>query len=253
MRIIYSLNTGIDDPYFTGQNLENTFLQYELSMKLTRQYYPITLYTDQYGADRLGHLVDEVKFLKKNPDFYIWSEPKFEAISRETGEFLHVDGDLYINKPFNLPDADVYYDHTEHALYEFYYKNNITNFDKYGIGGVFPEWTTEYTGAYNIGILGFKTDEIKNLYLHRYYDMKEWYFNDFPRDINSHLASMTIGEHGLTCICNAFDLNAVPLAEHNGYLHMYGARKHLPMFMEFIRSYLDNTEFKTYKENGYNF
>lgn len=253
MRIIYSLNTGIDDPYFVGRNLENNFLFYELSIRLARQYYPVTLYTDNYGAERLGHLVDEVKFLEKNPEFYIWSEPKFEAISREKGNFLHVDGDLFIDKPFNLPDADVYYDHTEEVLYEFYYKNNIENFDKYGVGKVFPEWTTEYTGAFNIGILGFKTEDIKNVYLDRYYKMKEWFFNEFPKDIEAPLISMTIGEHGLACICNKLGYDAVPLNEHNGYLHMYSGRKHLPMFVNIVKSYLDNNEFKTYKENGYNF
>jgi len=253
MRIIYSLNTGLEDEYFKGNNLENNFKFYELSMRLSRQYYPVTLYTDQYGADRLGHLVDEVKFLEKDPENYIWSEAKFEAISKESGEFLHVDGDLFINSPFNLPTADVYYDHTEHVLYDFYYRENIHNFDKYGVGKVFPEWSTEYTGAFNIGIMGFKTDDIKNVYLDRYYKMKEWYFNEFPKDIEAPLISMTIGEHGLSCISNKLGWDSIPLNEYNDYLHMYSGRKHIPMFVEFIDSYLKNREFKTYKENGHNF
>ena len=251
MRIIYSFNTGIEEDYFKGDNLENNFKFYELSIKLARQFYPVTLYTDEYGAERLGHLVDEVKFLKKNPENYIWSEPKFEAISRENGDFLHVDGDLFITEPFNLPDADLYFDHIEYQLYDFYYKDNLINFDKHGIKEVFPEWTKEYTGAFNIGILGFKTEEIKNIYLDRYYSMKDWFFNHYPLKDEAKIPSMTIGEHGLTCISDAFEWDSVPLNEHNNYLHMYSGRKHLKGFVRLVESQLKE-DFKTYKENGYN-
>lgn len=252
MRIIYSLKTNLQSDYFAGRNLENNFKFYELSMKLTRQYYPVTLYTDEYGAQRLGDFADEVKLLENDSENYIWSEAKFEAISRESGDFLHVDGDLFINRPFNLPDADVYYDHTEHILYDFYYKDNINNFEKYGVSKVFPEWSTEYTGAFNIGIMGFRTEEIKNLYLDRYYKMKEWFFTEFPKDIDAPLISMTIGEHGLSCLSRALEWDSIPLNEHNDYLHMYSGRKHIGMFVEFVDSYLQNHEFKTYKDNGYN-
>ena len=106
----------------------------------------------------LNTKADEVKMLKKDPENYIWSEPKFEAISNETGNFLHVDGDLFITKPFILNDSDVYYDHTELTLHEYYYKENLKNFTDYGIDKVFPEWSSKYLGAFNIGIMGFRTD-----------------------------------------------------------------------------------------------
>ena len=202
MRIIYSFNTSVgDDDYFKGVNLEHNFLFYELSIRLCRQYYPVTLYTDEYGAERLGHLVDEVKMLKKDPENYIWSEPKFEAISNETGDFLHVDGDLFITKPFTLNDSDVYYDHTEVTLHEYYYKENLKNFTDYGIDKVFPEWSSKYLGAFNIGIMGFRTDEIKNIYLDRYFKMKDWFYNVFPHEkVEAIIPSMTLGEHSLACL-----------------------------------------------------
>lgn len=255
MRAIYSLNTSLNEDFFQGRNLENNFIFYELSIRLVRRYYPVTLYTDEYGAERLGHLVDEVVLLEKDPEFYIWSEPKFEAISKEKGDFIHIDGDLFLRKPFNLPEADIYYDHLEDGLgmYEKYYQHNITNFTNHGIGDVFPEWSSEYTGAFNIGIMRFRTDEIKDIYLDRYYKMKNWFFNDFPKDIEAPLTSMTIGEHGLSCLSNHYNWTAVPLIEHNQYFHMYSGRKHNFMFVDFVKSYLDNNEFLTYKENGNTF
>lgn len=252
MRIIYSINTGIDSDYFNGRNLENNLLFYELSMKLARQFYPITLYTDEYGASRLGEFADEVKLLNKDPEFYIWSEPKFEAISREEGDFLHVDGDLFIQKPFDLPYGDLYFDHIEYNLYEAYYKDNLNTFDEYGIGKVFPEWTKEYSGAFNIGIMGFRTNEIKELYLDRYYKIKEWFFNEVPPYIRDSaiVPSMTIGEHSLSCISKGHNWVSIPLNEYNGYLHMFSGRKHIPMFVELVKYRLKYGEFKTYKENG---
>ena len=243
VKIIYSFDTQLNGPYFQGKNLENNLLFYELSIRLAKQYYPVTLYTDEYGEEKLGHLVDEVKLLSKDDKFYLWSEPTFEAISREEGEFIHLDGDVFLNGPLNLPEGDVYYDCREDSLYEYYYKDNIEIFDKYGIGEVFPEWSTEYTGAFNVGLLGFGDDNIKKQFVDRFYKMKEWYYNDFPSDIKIHLATMTFEEHGLSCFCNKNNYNAVPLSQHNGYLHMFSSRKHIPMFVEFVRNYLE-TNFK---------
>ena len=254
MRIIYSFNTGVDGDYFRGNNLENNFLFYELSIKLCRQYYPVTLYTDELGAERLGHLVDDVIMLEKDPENYIWSEPKFEAISRESGEFLHVDGDLWIDKPFTLNDSDIYYDHTEDTLFETYYKDNLESFTKYGVAEVFPEWRSDYLGAFNIGILGFRTDEIKHIYLDRYFKMKEWYYSKFPyEELNPKVPSMTLGEHSLSCLSDHYQWKSTPLFDEHRYLHMYSARKHIPMFVTFVKNYLDNNHFLTYKENGHSF
>ena len=63
MKIIQSLSTTrINDETYIQKILDI----YQCSIKMARRFHPITLYTDERGANELGHLVDEVKFLKKD-------------------------------------------------------------------------------------------------------------------------------------------------------------------------------------------
>lgn len=249
MEAIFSFYSKYDEfDYWKGKNRENNLMFMELAIKLARQYYPVTMYTDENTAKRFSGIVDEIKILNTQGSKYkIWSQAKFEAIERHTGEFLHLDGDLFLDAPLVMPPGDIYYDHTETTLYETYYKHNLELFDKEGIGKVFPEWSKVYTGAYNIGALGFKKDSIKQLYLDRYYKQLEWLYNDLPLEKHHGVTSMTIGEHSLACIANYHKLKGVPLAEHNGYLHMFSNRKHLPAFVNFVKEY-NKKEFKKYYE-----
>ena len=99
--------------------------------------------------------------------------------------------------------------------------------------------------------MGFRTDEIKNIYLDRYFKMKDWFYNVFPHEkVEAIIPSMTLGEHSLACLSKYYNWKSTPLYDENQYLHMYGGRKHLDMFYQFAKSYLENREFKTYKDNG---
>ena len=58
MKIIQSLSTTrINDETYIQKILDI----YQCSIKMARRFHPITLYTDERGANELGHLVDEVK------------------------------------------------------------------------------------------------------------------------------------------------------------------------------------------------
>ena len=96
--------------------------------------------------------------------------------------------------------------------------------------------------------MGFRTEEIKNLYLDRYYKMKQWFYNDIPQEIRdgSQIPSMTLGEHSLSCISKSHNFISQPLSECNGYLHMYGGRKHGSMFVKFVENQLKHNNYKTY-------
>jgi hypothetical protein len=69
MRIVQTLTTtphGCGEPYIRAQ------LQlFQCSIKMARRFHPITLYTDERGANELGHMVNEVKLLEKNKEFQI--------------------------------------------------------------------------------------------------------------------------------------------------------------------------------------
>ena len=81
MNLIYSLNTNLLKYDYDKSNLDKLIKNYELSIKLAKQYHNIILYTDEYGASKLGGIVDDIQFLKKDKN-YLWSEAKFEALSK---------------------------------------------------------------------------------------------------------------------------------------------------------------------------
>ena len=122
MKIVQSLTTT---PYLRTESYIKKQLQlFECSIKMARRFHPVTLYTDERGANELGHLVDEVKFLEKNTDNYLWCEPKFEVFKRETGEFTHMDGDVFISEPLVIPkEYDVLYDCNEIDGGKYYHTN----------------------------------------------------------------------------------------------------------------------------------
>ena len=152
MRIVQTLTTtpnGFGEPYIKGQ-LE----LFQCSIKMARRFHPITLYTDERGANELGNFVNEVKFLEKNTENYLWCEPKFEAMKRETGDFIHMDGDVFLAEPLIIPDSyDVLYDFNDGEIGDKYYANNIQVFDEWGIKEIFPHWSPIWDGAHNVGLL----------------------------------------------------------------------------------------------------
>lgn len=235
MQLVYSLQSYPEDEYFGFERLENSKLFLKLAIAMAKkQGYSVALYTDSTLLEEFTPLVDNIYQLTGR--YKIWSQPKFEAIARHQGEFLHIDHDLFMTDKLNIPpDGDIIIDYVEKSLYEEYYKENIELLESYGVKDIFPEWQTHYTGALNIGVLGFRNDEIKKLYLDRYHKL----LNFIQDKTLVGVISMVVGEWSLACIANYHDLNVVEMNKHNNYLHMYSKRKHLPAFVEFAKAYYE--------------
>lgn len=236
MRLVQTLTTtpkGMSEPYIKAQ------LQlFQCSIKMARRFHPITLYTDERGANELGHLVDEVKFLEKNTENYLWCEPKFEAFKREEGEYIHMDGDVFLAEPLILPNEyDVLYDFNDGEIGDFYYKNNIQIFDEWGIKEFFPHWNTNWTGAHNVGLISFKNPEHMKMYIDTFYIIKEFYFRKSRETQNRLMLPELIMEQlSLKLLAIGEGWNSISLNNMNSYIHMYSDRKLQWGFMELIEN-----------------
>lgn len=247
MKLVYSLYSGVNSHWLQGDFFETTLKYFELSIRLARQYHHIVLYTDEVGKSRLGHLVDEVKLLERTPDYVLWSESQIEAISREEGQFLHIDGDVLLHDKLYLPkDVDIYYEHIEVGLYDRFYRPKIKLFSERGIQDHFPEWSTEDTGIFNIGIVGFNSEEAKKIYLDRYYSNAKWYKSTLLNELGiyDHSAAMVLQQHSLTCIAKYHNFTSASLFTYNEYIHMFGRKKYRKMNVCLIESYMENYNFK---------
>jgi hypothetical protein len=235
MKIVQSLTTT---PYLRTESYIKKQLQlFECSIKMARRFHPVTLYTDERGANELGHLVDEVKFLEKNTDNYLWCEPKFEVFKRETGEFIHMDGDVFISEPLVIPkEYDVLYDCNEIDGGK-YYHTNMNILYGWGVKEVFPHWNINWSGAYNVGLISFKSPTHMKMYSDTFYTLKDFYFKNskLQGDKLTYIA-MTLEQLSLKLLSDGMGWNSVSMDNINSYIHMYSVRKFNKGFMELIET-----------------
>jgi hypothetical protein len=240
MNLIYSLNTDNLKYKYDTDNLDKLLKSYELSIKLSSQYHNIKLYTDEYGADKLGNFVDEVRFLKKNKN-YLWSEAKFEALSTESIDSIIIDGDIFLDSNLKYDnDGVVFHNYDSQSVIDFYYTSAILEFDAYNIIDVFPYWKTDCKKAINIGILGFFSEELKKEYLDFYYKIKDWYFTIYPTKLHKRLDTMVIGQYSLGCLLDSKCVKEQPLETTNNYSHFHGGIKYENFFIKMVDSYIKN-------------
>jgi len=235
MKIVQSLTTT---PYLRTESYIKKQLQlFECSIKMARRFHPVTLYTDERGANELGHLVDEVKFLEKNTDNYLWCEPKFEVFKREAGEFIHMDGDVFISEPLVIPkEYDVLYDCNEIDGGK-YYHTNMNILYGWGVKEVFPHWNINWSGAYNVGLISFKSPTHMKMYSDTFYTLKDFYFKNskLQGDKLTYIA-MTLEQLSLKLLSDGMGWNSVSMDNINSYIHMYSVRKFNKGFMELIET-----------------
>lgn len=238
MNLIYSLNTNNLKYGYDKDNLNKLLKSYELSIKLAKQYHNIILYTDPYGYERLGHLVNDVKLLKKDKN-YLWSEAKFEALSNEPINSIIIDGDIFLESKLKYDESGVIFDNYDSEnVIDFYYSKAIEDFNTHSIIDVFPYWKSDCKKAINIGILGFFDNELKSEYLKYYYQIKDWYFTKYPNKLHKRLDTMIIGQYSLGCLLDAKNIKEQPLAITNDYSHFHGGIKYEKFFVKMVDSYL---------------
>lgn len=231
MKIIQSLSTTrINDETYIQKILDI----YQCSIKMARRFHPITLYTDERGANELGHLVDEVKFLKKDTIPYLWDEPKFEVFKNETGEFIHMDGDIFIAEPLVFPkEYDVLYDFADTS--EIGYIDSINALSNWGVGDILPEWNSKWNGAYNTGIIGFKDPLKMKKYVDSFYSIKTFYYKNYG-GVEIKYAYLTLEQALLKLISDNKGWNSLPMNTINSYIHIYSFKKYQLGFMELVRT-----------------
>lgn len=200
---------------------------------MAKQFYPITLWTDEVGANELGDLVNEVKFLKIKEPNYLWCEPKFEAMIEESAEeSIFIDGDVFLSEPIQFKtNADVWFEHYEIKTFDFGYNPQINAFDNIEIYSYFKDWNPNLNGAYNVGILRFRNNQIMNEYRNTFYQLKKYYFDEVIKRIKLPIPEMVMEEYSLHCLSKAKNWKVEELRSFNEYFHLYGQEKYQNGFL----------------------
>ena len=235
MKLVYSISTQ-PNRLILKDKLDKQLLIWKKSINLAKRFYPITLWTDDIGANELGDLVDEVKILKKEGPNYLWCEPKYEAMSEEdASNSIFIDGDVFLSEPLKFtPDLDVWYEHFEIRTFDFGYKPKVEAFDDINIWSNFKYWNSDLKGACNVGILRFGTNEIMKEYRDAFYSLKDYYFRNVVQTKILDIPEMIMEEYALHCLIYGKDWKSEELSTQNQYIHLYGIEKYKDGFLQLM-------------------
>lgn len=232
MRIVFSLNTDITNVLSTRYDVFETIIkQYFLAIMKAKKYYnDVVLYTDEVG-EILFKDVCEIKLLDKN-DTYLFSEAKIEAISKESTPFIHIDGDLFLNDKLRyFNNIDLLVDHNDNNIWETYYKSTVDKLTE-DINN-FPEWGKP-NKLFCMGIAGFFNEDLRKLFIERYYTTKEAYLKNKEKHYS--LAPIVIEQYPLAVITQYHNYKFEFAEIKNKYLHLYGRQKFYKKNLDWVHN-----------------
>ena len=181
---------------------------YIVSIKKAKSlgYYCI-MYTDSFSKKYFEKIVDEIHICDQYENSIQWDCYKVYALEDRNDDFVLIDGDVILNDKLPKFDADVVFDTYEVANWKKEYEPVIKQFTELGIGDVIEEWATERKNVFSCGILYFKNDENRKLYVQQWKKYNN-FLNEIIKtnDVDRDVATMVGGQYLVTL-----------LALHHGY------------------------------------
>lgn len=258
MRVLHSFWTNA---YFQGRwGTETKVIQdlycFALSYHFAKENFgEIHLVTDREGLSLLDFLeYDSISTgldALHHVDPRCWTAGKIKAAQEQTGDFLHIDGDVFLIDPIikdlvsSSYDAIVQMREVGHH-FESTYPPIFRDLKK-----IYPyiDYISLYNFTYNTGIFGFKDQEFKAEYCRSYFELL-WDLQDhgikFPaeRDPNivieqSLLTTMAQNQNKhIKELITLEDMSKWDLfgaAERIGFVHLWGNSKYQDYWQERVR------------------
>lgn len=197
---------------------------YKLSMFKAKQLgYEVHMFTD------VPEMWEADKIVICNPDHRkeFFDSYKMYALSRLEEDYMLIDGDVILNKRFEIGDEEVIYDADELADWKSYRKY-IKELDKLGIKEVIPEWNPNRLIPKCCGLLRIKSDTLKSLYYHRWNDFYRFAVDKYDK-VPWQLTGVA-AEYLLTCLIDYYNISHKALSnelgtQNNTYRHYCGELK----------------------------
>jgi hypothetical protein len=252
MRLVYSywsLPTSLDD-----SKQQDTKWLYAISVAYAKILgYETVLHTDKFGAEVLKSIpFDEVHLTMETlaADVRFWSYPKIAAIKSETAPFIHIDGDAWIKTPYlrdllKNTEYDVAVQMTEDGtLWDVGYepfKESVQQACDHS------HLLWKHKRAYNTGILSFKNNELKELFVDTYESM----MHQLRHHPEKSKLNVIVEQFNLYSLCVIGDYKVLQIldtkaqnkhfneiANEIGFTHLWGASKWDPEVQQLVRNRL---------------
>jgi hypothetical protein len=242
MKLIYSYSKHIGDYTDTDHILKI----YKVSMLRAKKLgHDIKLYGCNYTLQFLNGYYNTAVNVEKE-QFLITDDLKMYIHSKEPAGSITFDGDIILNTKLQIDkESDIIFERKEkispskfqnttiilNAIKKHRKKLKIKHFN----------FDTRY--FYNVGILRFKSEEIKNTFVSLYFKFRDYYISSIEPEENliknKYIVSVVISQYYFTCICNALNLkvNFTHRYHTNHYRHLFGTIKYVeatysPLFDE---------------------
>jgi hypothetical protein len=183
-----------------------------------RMGYETIMYCDKHSVTYFESFVDKIVVLEQY-DTPFWDSYKIDVLERETGDYCLIDGDIILHNKLPKFTADVTIDCLEIKTYK-YYKPTIQLLTEIGIKDIIPEWEDREQNMVNHGILHFKNEEIKKLYLQKWKLYGEFIIKHRDKIDDMVYASLT-SQYLLLLICNSVNASIEPLSHALGKMNKY--------------------------------
>lgn len=166
MNLIYTFDVNVNTD---SHKLDVLKSYYTNSIQSAKQLgYIIEMYSN---CDWFDGLID-IKHNVTN-EFVFWDAFKTIPLNR-SDNYMLVDGDvLFHNKLPELDNSiDIYFDGWESWL--SIYDDCVNELDELGISNIIPEWRVQKQRVMNIGTLKINNNELRELYLDRWFKLYEF-------------------------------------------------------------------------------
>jgi len=239
MNLIFSFSTHIGDykggRYTKDDKTDHVLELYKVAMERANDFgHEVKFYGCDYCIDFLkGYYRESVSV--ENIDFDITDDLKMYIHSKEESGIVTIDGDLILNKKLKINEnADVVFEQIEEVLPN---KNPswsqapeiFKSLEKYDVYNKFKHFIKGNDTMYNVGILYFKNNEIKKIFLDSFYNIKKWYLTNvepneklIPKGV---IVSVILCQYYFKCISDKNKLNVEFAENTNDYKHYFGHAK----------------------------
>ena len=241
MNLIFSYSTHIGDykgDRYTKDNKTDHVLElYKISMERAKNLgHGIKLYGCEYSLNYLKGYYDSFVNVE-DIEFEITDDLKIYVHTQEPAGSITFDGDIILENKLELDDsADIVFETKEDFIPDSIWQQEsifkiINTFKKYKLDEVFQNFSFNPQYLYNVGVLRFRTEELRNLFIDSYYKFRRYYLTNIeptekliPQGL---IVSTIICQYYFTNICEKNNINYSFTFDYkdNHYKHYYGHSK----------------------------
>lgn len=247
-KIVWSLDTSpaLNNRWEQGNKFRETIIMYALSILYAHLWYDdLEIYCDEKAYEILSVLPIKVIKLDFNSEDGLWMDSKLKVIELQKRPFIHIDGDVFLQKPIQILhnlNQPVIVERVEIGdQFTPHYEKQVEYLDNY-FDGILRHWNKDLGYSLNCGIIGFGDINLKDDFIEQYKICKS-IFKDIKTEydefnIIKYEPCVVLEQYNLACFLNYRGIKPFLLlnepninsnsifAERLGYCHLYGVSKY---------------------------